>query len=160
MGWITEVADIARAITPVADPRTPEHRWQRNVFYAVTVLILVTVLHLSAAKGLFSPYIPGVVHADELKAEIQSTVEPLQDDIDDLKAEVKSNGDALRLSLKFEYAERIRDNVAARCDATTREDRARINETIERLQEQYQGLTKTDRNPDGSRYPEPDCDDL
>ena len=144
IAWIAPPAEDA-------DPRRVFY-WRLTVSGFMGLLVLFIIF---AFGGIWR--LNGFALASDVDTKIADAVRPIAESVASLKTTVESQGGQLRTSLQFDYAEKIRDAVQARCETDSNSEQRRISDTIERLQVAYQSVTRTKDDPDGERYPEPAC---
>lgn len=123
-------------------------RWRMMMF----VLALTVVVHLVWAFGLI-PGFEGVATASDVDSKIKAELQPVKDEIKTVKDQVAQNNGYLKILVSAQHAEVIRDIVRARCKSTDQLERSRLNNQLENEQHDYEKVV-------GSRYPDPDCEDL
>jgi len=116
-------------------------RWR----VTVSMVIVALGVHVAWSCG-WIPGVSGLARADEIDDKIDEKLEPVERKLDELT-------DLVKQSLKSQYSESIRRAAAARCQVSDPSERRRINDTIERYQQDYESIART-------RYPIPACEDL
>ena len=111
----------------------------------ISFFVLAVSFHIAWVCG-WLPNTSGVAFADDVDKKIDEKLAPIEKKL----TKVSSGVDTL---LKMGYAEKIRAAAKSRCDTTDNHERARINSTIDALQQSYKEVS-------GDTYDIPSCDDL
>lgn len=118
----------------------------------ISIAIMALFVHVAWACD-WIPGVSGLARADEIDDKIDAKLEPVERKLDTLTRQTTSLSELVKQSLKSQYSEALRKAVAARCNADSADERRRINDTIERYQQDYDSVA-------GERYPLPGCGEL
>jgi len=136
------------AAKDVFPPMDGMMRWR----VTVSMVIVALVVHVAWSCG-WIPGVSGLARADEIDDKIDEKLEPVERKLELLATETAGLSELVKQSLKSQYSESIRRAASARCQLSNPSERRRINDTIERYQQDYESIA-------GTRYPIPACEDL
>lgn len=136
--------NAAKEVLPPMDGVT---RWR--VIVSISIMLLCG--HVAWSCG-WIPGVAGLAQADEIGPKIDEKLRPIEAKLSALTTQTSALSELVKQSLKSQYSEEIRKAITARCNTEDPEERRRINETIERYQQDYVKVA-------GERYPMPSCED-
>jgi len=142
--------DSIKSIRPPKDNATPEE--VRNWRLVVSLSILVLVGHIMWSMGVLWG-LSGFAMADDIDKKIEVAIGPINNRLTKIETAQTAQSGFLKILVKNDFARLIRNELRARCKATSSEEKSRINAAIDTYQLGYEQAA-------GEKYKEPGCGDL